>query len=213
MTTQVRVLGRWLGARWVSTVARLVVGGVYLGSSLTKIGDIDGTIRTVRAYRLLPEAIAPTFGSALPIVELCLAGLLVAGLLTRIAAGLTIVMSAMFFFGVASAWARGLEIQCGCFGNNGAATHPVPGYVRELVLNAVLIAICVWLVRRPASGVSLDSALGLQLDDDGDDDNGDPGNAGPAPSENPAGATRNSGKVTSRKSGGRGAAVNAGEKQ
>ena len=188
------MLGRAVDARWLSTIGRLVVGAVFLASSLTKIGDIDGTIRTVRAYKLLPEAVAPTFGTALPILELCLAVLLLTGLMVRLAAVLTIPLCAAFFFGVAQAWARGLEIQCGCFGNNGATGHPVPGYIRELVLNTVLIAISVWLVRRPASRVSLDSALGLQFEDDEDDVLGDdarpPAKSQVRPAEIPAKASR-----------------------
>jgi uncharacterized membrane protein YphA (DoxX/SURF4 family) len=159
------VLGRSVDVRWLSLVGRLVVGAVFLVTALSKIGDIDGTIRTVRAYKILPEWIAPTFGTALPIVELCLAVLLLVGLMTRLAAILTIPLCLAFFVGISQAWARGLEIECGCFGNNGATAHPVPGYLRELVLNAVLIAVAVWLIRRPASQLSLDAALGLQLDD------------------------------------------------
>jgi uncharacterized membrane protein YphA (DoxX/SURF4 family) len=153
--------GRRLDPRWVSTVARMAVGGVFVFSGLTKVGDIDETIRSVRNYRLLPEAIVPTAGSALPVLELALAVLLLAGLLTRVAAIITLPLSAAFFIGVSSAWARGLQIECGCFGNGGLTTDPVPGYVRELVLNALIVVACIWLIRRPVSRFSLDAALGI----------------------------------------------------
>jgi uncharacterized membrane protein YphA (DoxX/SURF4 family) len=157
-------------SRWLSTAARLGVGGVFLVSGLTKVVDIDGTVRAVRAYRLLPEAVVPAVGTGLPVLELALAALLLTGLLTRVAAIITVPISAAFFFGVSAAWARGLEIHCGCFGNDGANAHPVPGYIRELVLNAVIILACGWLIRWPGSYWSLDSGLGLQIDDDMFDD-------------------------------------------
>lgn len=141
-----------------------MVGGVFLVSGVTKVIDVEGTIRSVRAYRLLPEAVVPAMGSALPIVELSLAGLLLAGLLTRLAALLTIAMCAAFFVGVASAWARGLSIECGCFGNGGFTADPVPGYLRELLINGVMIGLSVWLVRNPDTPWSLDRALGLRSD-------------------------------------------------
>jgi uncharacterized membrane protein YphA (DoxX/SURF4 family) len=165
---QVSIMGRRFDARWTGTLARAVIGLVFAFSGFTKVRDIDGTIRSVRAYDLLPEAIAPTIGSALPVLELALAALLLTGLLTRAAAIVTVPLSAAFFLGVASAWARGLTIQCGCFGNGGLTVHPVPGYVRELVLNAILIAAAGWLIRRPASRWSLDTALGLSVPDDND---------------------------------------------
>jgi uncharacterized membrane protein YphA (DoxX/SURF4 family) len=148
--------------RWVSTGLRVAVGAVFAFSGFTKVVDIDGTIRAVRAYQLLPEAIVPTVGSALPVLELALSALLLTGLLTRPAAAITMPLCAAFFIGVASAWARGLNIQCGCFGNGGLTPHPVPGYVRELVLNGLMIIAAGWLLRRPASRWSLDVALGLR---------------------------------------------------
>jgi uncharacterized membrane protein YphA (DoxX/SURF4 family) len=170
--------GRSLDARWVSLILRVAVGLVFAFSGLAKVVDTDTTTRSVRAYKLLPEAIVPTVGSALPVLELALAVLLLLGLLTRVAAGITSLLSLAFFIGITSAWARGLTIECGCFGNSGQAPHPVPGYIRELALNALIITACAWLLRRPASRWSLDTALGLQAGepgtskygDDGDDD-------------------------------------------
>jgi uncharacterized membrane protein YphA (DoxX/SURF4 family) len=144
----------------------VAVGGVFIFSGYTKIVDIDETIRSVRNYRLLPEAIVPTVGSALPILELLLAALLLAGLVTRVSAAVTFLLSLAFFIGVASAWARGLQIECGCFGNGGLTNNPVPGYVRELVLNGSIMLATAWLLRRGAGRLSLDHALGLSAGDD-----------------------------------------------
>jgi uncharacterized membrane protein YphA (DoxX/SURF4 family) len=141
--------------------ARLLAGGVYTGFGLAKIGDVEGTIRSVRAYRLLPEAVVPTVGTALPAVEVAVGVLLLLGLLTRPAAVVTAVLSTCFVIGIATAWARGLSIECGCFGNGGSTNHPVPGYVRELLVNAGALACCGWLLARSAGRFSLDSALGL----------------------------------------------------
>jgi uncharacterized membrane protein YphA (DoxX/SURF4 family) len=170
VSQQVDNPGRRFDVRWVSTAARLLIGAVFAFSGFTKVVDIDGTIRAVRAYQLLPEVIIPTIGAGLPVLELALAALLLTGLLTRVAAIITVPLSAAFFLGVASAWARGLSIECGCFGNGGLTANPVPGYVRELVLNAVLMIAAGWLIRRPVTRWSLDTALGLQIEPDLDPD-------------------------------------------
>jgi uncharacterized membrane protein YphA (DoxX/SURF4 family) len=166
-------MSRSADPRLVSTGARLVVGAVFAVSGWTKVVDIEGTVRTVRAYDLLPESLVPTVGRGLPVLELALAALLLTGLLTRVAAAVTAPLCVAFIIGVSSAWARGLEIHCGCFGNDGANAHPVPGYIRELVLNAFLILACAWLLRRPDSRWSLDSTLGLRVEDDYDDPDDD----------------------------------------
>ena len=57
----------------------------------------------------------------------------------------------MFMIGIAAAWARGLEIECGCFGaTGGAVVDPTRGYALDLFRDAGLPG-C-WLARRaPAS--------------------------------------------------------------
>ncbi|WP_246572036.1 DoxX family protein [Kineosporia corallincola] len=153
--------------QWVGLVLRLLAGGVFLYTGWAKLQDIDDTIRSVRNYQLLPEAVVPTVGTALPVVELIVGVLLVAGVLTKVVSVVTGLISLAFFVGVASAWARGLQIECGCFGNSGFTSNPVPGYVRELVLNGAIMLACVWLFRRGAGRFSLDTALGLTVTDPG----------------------------------------------
>jgi uncharacterized membrane protein YphA (DoxX/SURF4 family) len=149
------------GPATVSTVARVLIGGVFAVSGWTKVVDIEATVRSVRAYDLLPESLVRVTGTGLPVLELGLAALLLTGLATRFAAAASGVASIAFLVGVGSAWARGLSIECGCFGNSGFTPDPVPGYVRELVLNTVIVALAAWLLRHPASRFSLDGALRL----------------------------------------------------
>lgn len=161
---------------WVPLAARLLVGGVFLTFGTAKLLDLDTTIRSVRAYQLLPEAVVPAVGSALPLVEIGLGLLLVLGLLTRVAAVATALLSVAFVVGIASAWARGLSIECGCFGNGGFTNDPVPGYLRELVINAGVLLGCGLLLARGAGRLALDHALGLvvpaseESDEESDED-------------------------------------------
>ena len=145
----------------MSTVARLLAGGVFAASGWTKVVDVETTVRSVRAYDLLPESLVRVTGTALPVLELGLAALLLTGLATRLAAALTAVLGTAFLVGVGSAWARGLSIECGCFGNSGFTSNPVPGYLREIVLDAALLGVAAWLRRHPASRFSLDGVLRL----------------------------------------------------
>jgi len=126
----------------LGVVARLVTAAVFAAAGLAKAGDPAGTVRAVRAYRLLPEAAVPAFAHALPWVELAVAALLLAGLATRAVAGLAALLLAAFVAAVASAGARGLRIDCGCFGGGGgtvAQTHYLTEIARDLVLLAVAL--------------------------------------------------------------------------
>lgn len=147
-------------ARGLATLARLVVGTVWLVAGLAKVGDLDESVRAVRAYRLLPEALAQVVGAALPLAEVLLGVLLVAGLFVRASAVLSALLMAAFVVGIASAWARGLRIDCGCFGSGGdLAAGEDPAYGWELARDGGLFLLALLLARWPAGYYALDGLL------------------------------------------------------
>jgi uncharacterized membrane protein YphA (DoxX/SURF4 family) len=141
---------------WLGTAARLVLGAVWLVAGASKITDLDASVRAVRAYRLLPETAAQVVGAGLPGVELLLGVLLVAGAGVRAAAVVSAVLMFAFVVGIASAWARGLRIDCGCFGSGGElAAGQDPAYGVELVRDAALTALALLLARFPAGRLAI----------------------------------------------------------
>lgn len=156
--------------RWLATAARLVLAGVLLYAGGAKVTDLAGSVRAVNAYQLMPYGIAQVLGSALPFVEIVVGLLLLAGLATRLAAAATGALMAAFTAGIASAWARGLRIDCGCFGGGGELAAGVrPSYGPELVRDAGLLVIAVVLAVWPRSALSVDGWLAGSDGDAGDD--------------------------------------------
>lgn len=157
-------LTRWL-PQWqprLSTAARLFLAGVFFWSGWPKLLDPDGTVRSVRAFQILPEPLVQPFGYALPVVELAIAVLLVAGLFTRLAALAYAGMMVMFLIGIVAAWARGLSIDCGCFGSAGTlVADPVPGYIRDILRDTGLLLLALALARWPRGVLDADRLLGL----------------------------------------------------
>jgi uncharacterized membrane protein YphA (DoxX/SURF4 family) len=152
-----RTHGRW---GWAVVLARLVLGTVWLVAGLMKVGDLDESVRAVRAYQLLPEVPAQVVGAALPLAEILLGVLLVAGLFVRGSAAASAVLMAAFVVGIASAWARGLRIDCGCFGSGGELTAGEdPAYGRELARDGGLLLLALLLARWPAGHYALDGLL------------------------------------------------------
>ena len=102
-----------------ATLARVGLGGVFLWAGIPKALDLDGSVAAVAAYRLLPGWAERAAGLALPWVEIAIGLLLVLGLATRGAGLAASGLLVLFAAGMASAWARGLPIECGCFGEAG----------------------------------------------------------------------------------------------
>jgi uncharacterized membrane protein YphA (DoxX/SURF4 family) len=153
--------GRWPRIQpWLGLVARLVLAGVFLVAGGSKVGDLAASGRAVNAYRLLPYDAATVVGAALPFIELTLGVLLLCGLATRIAAALASFLLVVFIVGISSVWARGLSIDCGCFGKGGELAKGVsPQYGGEIARDVALLALAVFLLVYPHTRLSLDERI------------------------------------------------------
>lgn len=143
----------------IGLLARLVLGAVVLVAGALKVGHPETSARSVRAYQLLPFDVAGYVGYALPVLEIALGVLLVLGLFTRASAVVSGLLMALFVVGIASAWARGLSIDCGCFGHGGTIAASQTQYPQEIARDIGLIACASWLAVRPHTAYSLDRLL------------------------------------------------------
>lgn len=147
---------------WIGTAIRYVLAGVFIWAGWPKFIDVEGTVRSVTAFHLVPDPFVRSFAYALPVVELGIAVLLILGLGTRLLGLAYAGLMVMFIFGIAWAWAHGLSINCGCFGNTGEIVHdPVPGYIRDILRDTALLAGALWLVVWPYTRFALDGLIGL----------------------------------------------------
>jgi uncharacterized membrane protein YphA (DoxX/SURF4 family) len=141
---------------WVSTAARLVLAAVFFASGGLKVADPGQSVRAVQAYELLPLEVARIVGYALPFAEIALAVLLLLGLATRLAAAGSALLLLVFIGGVSSAWARGLSIDCGCFGGGGAVSAGQTRYLQEILRDVGFLTLACWLLVRPYSRLAVD---------------------------------------------------------
>ena len=141
--------------------SRVVLAVVFGWAGLSKITDSAASVRAVRAYRVLPEALARPVGYGLPLLEIALAALLLAGLGTRLCAVVAAVLLVVFLAGMTSAAVRGLSIDCGCFGGGGTVAKGETNYTVEILRDIGLLVLATWVAVFPRSRISLDAALGL----------------------------------------------------
>ncbi len=143
----------------VGLLARLVLGGVLLVAGGLKLGNPLGSARAVQAYDVMPFELARYVGYALPWLEVAIGALLVLGLFTRVSAVVGTLLMAAFVVGIAQAWARGLNIDCGCFGGGGAVAPEETKYGWDIARDLAFALCGVWLVVRPRSALSTDRVL------------------------------------------------------
>ena len=134
---------------WLGLVARLTLGGTLIVAGYLKFDELDKSQMAVRAYELLPIPLANFMGVFLPFFELAVGILLVLGAATRIAAFVSGLLMFAFIIGISQAWARGLSIDCGCFGGGGAVEPGQTKYLSEILRDTGLALLALYLFRYP----------------------------------------------------------------
>ncbi len=140
MMTPSGLLLRYAGAR----LLRLVMGGLLVVAGLLKLRDPSGFAVEISNYQLLP-ALAAYPAAILPATEVVLGlALVVAPAPWRRAATVGVaILFLIFTVAVTSAYVRGINIACGCFGGGGDAIGPLT-LVRNLALLLGISALWVW---------------------------------------------------------------------
>ncbi len=142
---------------WLGTAARLVTGGVWIWAGWLKLPHPEESVLAVRAYQLLPGDSATTVGHLLPVLEIVVGGCLVLGLLTRGAATVSGLLFVAFIVGIASVWARGINIDCGCFGGGGYDPDATSKYPWEIARDIGLLALSAYVVWQGRTRLALDN--------------------------------------------------------
>ncbi|MET0837606.1 MAG: MauE/DoxX family redox-associated membrane protein [Marmoricola sp.] len=145
--------------RWAGLAARLVVGGVWLWAGLLKVAEPESSVTAVRAYQLLSPSAAEVVGRVLPMLEIVVGACLVLGLLTRVAGGVSALLQVAFIMGIASVWARGISLDCGCVGDGGPDPDAIDAYPWEIARDTGLLLLSVLLVWLRRTPLALDNLL------------------------------------------------------
>ncbi|MDR1265790.1 MAG: DoxX family protein [Propionibacteriaceae bacterium] len=157
-------------ANWLSLVARVTLGGILVWAGGAKVGALELSVDTVAKYQLLPVfGLVRFVGYALPIGELILGGLILAGAFTRWTAALGGLLMLVYVPVIISLWARGIWMDCGCGGGEAAdlaADEAKLRYVLDILRDLMLALLGAWLVRHPRSRPSVDQWLLQPLPDE-----------------------------------------------
>ena len=123
-------------------LCRLVVGGLFLWAASTKVPDMAKFAEEVANYRLLPAALVPVTAAVVVGVEIVTGIALVLGVWARPAALALSGLLGVFTVGITQALLRGIDLRCGCFGGEEAATWWT--VLRDVAILAPALAVAIW---------------------------------------------------------------------
>lgn len=141
---------------WIGLLARLGLGGVLLYAGYLKVFTPEKSMMAVRAYELLPIWMANIFGLVLPWLEVGAGVLLIIGVGIRYAAIFGSVLMIAFIIAIAQAWARGLSIDCGCFGDGGVIDPSETKYLETILRDIGFALLGFYLIRYPVTRFALE---------------------------------------------------------
>ena len=130
-----------LNNKYFLLAIRILLGVVFIYAAISKAGDPEGFARAIANYKLLPIFLINIFAIILPWIELCAGILLVFGVLVKenslILSGLLMI----FIIAILISLARGLNIDCGCFGTVGGTKVGIQKILENigLLLSAIIL--------------------------------------------------------------------------
>ena len=128
--------------------SRLLLALVFIYSGYIKAADPVAFAGQVANYQLLPYAWNYLVAATLPYLEVLCGFLLLVNQRVRPALLVLFVLNLVFMLVLASAIARGLDIDCGCFNPNpDAAEKTSPLYALWRDAGLLLLMIATWLLR------------------------------------------------------------------
>ncbi|MGO9230362.1 MAG: MauE/DoxX family redox-associated membrane protein [Bryobacteraceae bacterium] len=133
--------------RAVTLVLRIGLGIVFVYAAWTKLRTPwELFAMEVDSYQLLPLKMVELVARTLPWFELFVGLLLMTGFWLRSAAAATALLLAGFFTLMVRAYAKGMEIPCGCFGANDIISWKT--LLRDGSLLAAALALTVFSFRQ-----------------------------------------------------------------
>ena len=134
--------------RTIALALRVLLGAVFVYAAYTKLRQSWLLFAlSIDSYQLLPERAVYAVARTLPLVELALGVLLIAGVWLRYLSILAAAILGLFFSVMAVSYFRGAGIDCGCFGVGEPLSAKT--LVRDGVLLAAAIALVAYTRRRP----------------------------------------------------------------
>lgn len=136
--------------RLLDLVLRLSLGGLMLYAGIQKIRDLEQFFLDVHHFELTPWDVSMAVAMFLPWLEIFVGAGLILRRLYLGALALNGLMTVVFLAAIGSAWWRGLDITCGCFGH---AENNQTNFPLHLSLNGAMLAATMllgWLEARRA---------------------------------------------------------------
>ncbi len=141
----------WLQHPYLVFAIRFVVGGLFIYAGSLKMLDPVAFADSIATYQLVPGFLINLVAILLPPLEIVAGLMLIIGYQLRLAAFSLGVLCLVFLVALSQGVARGLEIDCGCFGAGAPSAYAAWWAIGRDLLFLAGIGWIYFLAIRPSS--------------------------------------------------------------
>jgi putative oxidoreductase len=94
---------------------KISIGVLFILSSVTKIPDTARFADSIANYKILPQVLLMPMAVIVPWIQMIAGILIILDIYAKSSAFILSGLLVTYIIAIASAWARGIDIECGCF--------------------------------------------------------------------------------------------------
>lgn len=132
----------------ISAIARFWMGAMWIFAGATKLGNRVYMTQIIEAYEIFTIEWSGFLAVIIGPLEIAGGLFLILGLFLRQSAMVGTTVLVLFIIGIGQAWGRGLEISCGCFGEEVIENYPLE-YATTIIRDIFYIFLHIWIFKRP----------------------------------------------------------------
>lgn len=108
-------MNNFLSNKYLQITLRVILGAIFIFASYGKLFNPADFAKAILRYEFLPIFFVNILAIVMPWLEFIVGLLLIAGVFRKASSMLAGISLVMFLIALISAYARGLDISCGCF--------------------------------------------------------------------------------------------------
>ena len=121
--------------RWAIFFIRFAIGTIFIYASIDKILHLETFANIIHNYRLLPPYLINLMAVILPWVEMVTGICLIVGYKYRGASFIILSMLMVFILALSINYAKGININCGCFSTSSSTrSNLLWGIIEDVIL-------------------------------------------------------------------------------
>lgn len=137
---------------FLSLLARLVLGIVFILASVGKIADPSSFAKEIYNYGLVMEPMINLMALILPWIEIIIAIFIILGVRLKASAAISSFLLVIFIIAITIAVSLGKDINCGCFANSSAKVG-----LQKILEDVGLLILSLYIVFFPVKKLTFES--------------------------------------------------------